>query len=54
MEPDSTKIRTAVGHSTPLATLLNQALEAGYELVRIETFLPADYIVILRPKVSNR
>lgn len=39
--------------STPVDELLAQAEEAGYELVRIETFLPEDNIYILRLRIPG-
>lgn len=37
-------------HSTPKEEILAQLDEAGYELIRVETFLPDDNIYICRPK----
>jgi ubiquinone/menaquinone biosynthesis C-methylase UbiE len=38
--------------STIKERIEKSAKEAGYELVKVETFLPKDYIFILRPKVQ--
>ena len=38
--------------STSRETMLGQAAEAGFEIVRIETFLETDNIYILRPKAN--
>lgn len=38
------------GHSTPKDAMLKQAGEAGYKLVRIETFLKTDNIYIFTPR----
>jgi hypothetical protein len=32
--------------------MLGQAAEAGFEIVRVETFLETDNIYILRPKAN--
>jgi ubiquinone/menaquinone biosynthesis C-methylase UbiE len=39
--------------STPKETLIRQAQQAGFEIVRIETFLPDDNIYIFRPKYDR-
>jgi ubiquinone/menaquinone biosynthesis C-methylase UbiE len=50
IEHDSDKYPAAgSGHSTEQKVLLDQAKEAGFELVRIETFLERDNINIFRP-----
>ena len=44
------------GHWTSLPhkeELQRQFEEAGFELVRTETFLPRDYLLVLRPKASS-
>ncbi len=38
--------------STSRETMLGQAAEAGFEIIRIETFLETDNIYILRPKAD--
>ncbi len=41
-------------HSTPKEEILAQLDEAGYELIRVETFLPDDNIYICRPKPRRK
>jgi len=48
IEHDQAKFPTE-GHSTPQNILFEQAHEAGFELLRIETFLKRDNINIFRP-----
>lgn len=49
IEHDPQKYPGAGSHSTPQDVLLDQAEKAGFELVRIETFLERDNINIFRP-----
>jgi ubiquinone/menaquinone biosynthesis C-methylase UbiE len=45
---------TSMGHhSTPKETVLQQAKEAGFKMVRLETFLEYDNIYILKPELSD-
>jgi SAM-dependent methyltransferase len=48
LERDPEKMPSAKGHFFDGAKLLELASEAGFELVRVETFLPRDNIYILR------
>jgi len=48
IEHDSVKLPDENEHTTPKETLLKQAGEAGFELLRIETFLERDNINIFR------
>jgi SAM-dependent methyltransferase len=50
IEHDPVKYPRAGSHSTARDVLVEQAEKAGFELVRIETFLPRDNINIFRPK----
>lgn len=50
IEHDSDKAPDAEGHATQKDVLLGQMEEAGYELVRIETFLEIDNINIFKPR----
>jgi ubiquinone/menaquinone biosynthesis C-methylase UbiE len=51
IEHDPVKYPDAGSHSTPRRILIDQAEEAGFELVRIETFLERDNINIFRAAV---
>jgi ubiquinone/menaquinone biosynthesis C-methylase UbiE len=53
IEHDPEKYPEAGSHSTPREELLRQVGQAGFDLVRIETFLPRDNIYILRPRKSG-
>jgi predicted methyltransferase len=48
IEHDAEKIPDEEEHTTPREMLLEQAGEAGFELVKIETFLEKDNINIFR------
>ena len=48
IEHDAEKLPDEKDHTTPREVLLEQAGEAGFELVRIETFLELDNINIFR------
>jgi ubiquinone/menaquinone biosynthesis C-methylase UbiE len=48
IEHDPLKVPEAGSHSTARETVLGQAKLAGYELVKIQTFLPRDNIYIFR------
>jgi ubiquinone/menaquinone biosynthesis C-methylase UbiE len=50
IEHDPDKYPDAGSHSTRQDILISQAYEAGYTLVRIETFLERDNINIFRPR----
>jgi ubiquinone/menaquinone biosynthesis C-methylase UbiE len=50
IEHDPDKCPDAGSHSTRQDILISQAYEAGYTLVRIETFLERDNINIFRPR----
>lgn len=50
VDADPDKSNFGPGHSTPMKEMLNQLDEAGYKLIRVETFLPDDNIYICRPK----
>jgi ubiquinone/menaquinone biosynthesis C-methylase UbiE len=50
IEHDPAKYAAAGSHSTRQDILVSQAYEAGYTLVRIETFLERDNIHIFRPR----
>ena len=50
IEHDPEKYPAAGSHSTPRRVLIDQAVEAGFELIRIETFLARDNINIFRPR----
>jgi ubiquinone/menaquinone biosynthesis C-methylase UbiE len=41
-------------HSTPIHDFILQMNEAGYRVIRIESFLNEDYIYICRPKAGSR
>jgi len=43
----------ASGHSSPKETMIKEANEAGFELVRIETFLDVDNIYIFNPRIRS-
>jgi hypothetical protein len=49
VERDPAKSRSAT-EATPREAMLRRLEEAGYELVRVETFLSEDNIYIARPK----
>ena len=53
VEHDPKKVPGYGSHSTRKGILLKQADEAGFELVRIETFLPRDNIYIFRIKKTG-
>jgi ubiquinone/menaquinone biosynthesis C-methylase UbiE len=53
IEHDREKAPDAGDHSTSQEVLLNQMGEAGYELVRIETFLELDNINIFKPRMEE-
>lgn len=50
VDADPEKSNLGRGHSTPMEEMLTQLDEAGYKLIRVETFLPDDNIYICRPK----
>jgi ubiquinone/menaquinone biosynthesis C-methylase UbiE len=50
VDADPEKSNFGPGHSTPMEEMLAQLDEAGYKLIRVETFLPDDNIYICRPK----
>ena len=50
VDADPEKLGYGSNHSTPKEEILAQLDEAGYELIRVETFLPDDNIYICRPK----
>jgi ubiquinone/menaquinone biosynthesis C-methylase UbiE len=50
VDADPEKSDFGPGHSTPMKEMLAQLDEAGYKLIRVETFLPDDNIYIGRPK----
>jgi ubiquinone/menaquinone biosynthesis C-methylase UbiE len=50
VDADPEKSNFGPGHSTPREEMLAQLDEAGYKLIRVETFLPDDNIYICRPK----
>jgi len=50
VDADPEKSGYGSNHSTPKEKILAQLDEAGYELIRVETFLPDDNIYICRPK----
>jgi hypothetical protein len=50
VDADPAKSGYGSNHSTPKEEILAQLDEAGYELIRVETFLPDDNIYICRPK----
>jgi ubiquinone/menaquinone biosynthesis C-methylase UbiE len=50
VDADPDKSNFGPGHSTPMEEMLAQLDEAGYKLIRVETFLPDDNIYICRPK----
>ncbi len=53
VEHDPEKSGAAFGReATSRETMQGQAVEAGFEIVRIETFLETDNIYILRPKAN--
>jgi len=52
IEIDPAKMEGSQSHSTPEEIVISQAEEAGYDLIRIETFLPKDNIYFFQ--VSNR
>ncbi len=51
VERDPEKSGAPPQSSTPKETLIQQAQQAGFEVMRIETYLPDDNIYIFRPKV---
>lgn len=53
IEHDAEKAPDAEDHSTSQQALLGQMEEAGYELVRIETFLEMDNINIFKPRLKE-
>jgi ubiquinone/menaquinone biosynthesis C-methylase UbiE len=53
VDADPEKSGYGANHSTPKEEILAQLDEAGYELIRVETFLPDDNIYICRPKQQN-
>jgi ubiquinone/menaquinone biosynthesis C-methylase UbiE len=50
VDADPDKSNFGPGHSTPMEEMLKQLDEAGYKLIRVETFLPDDNIYICRPE----
>ncbi len=50
VDADPEKSNYGPNHSTPMEEMLTQLDEAGYKLIRVETFLPDDNIYICRPK----
>ena len=50
VERDPVKSGASPQSSTPKETLIQQVQQAGFEFVRIETYLPDDNIYIFRPK----
>ena len=50
VDADPEKSDYGPNHSTPMKEMLAQLDEAGYKLIRVETFLPDDNIYICRPK----
>ena len=52
LDRDPGKIHSTSGHYFDEEKILRLVAEAGYELVRMETFLPRDNFYILRPKNS--
>jgi len=52
LDRDPGKIHSTSGHYFDKEKILRLTDEAGYELVRMETFLPRDNFYILRPKSS--
>jgi ubiquinone/menaquinone biosynthesis C-methylase UbiE len=50
VDADPEKTNFGPNHSTPMEEMLAQLDEAGYKLIRVETFLPDDNIYICRPK----
>jgi ubiquinone/menaquinone biosynthesis C-methylase UbiE len=50
VDGDPEKSNFGPSHSTPKEEMLAQLEKAGYELIRVETFLPDDNIYICRPK----
>lgn len=50
VDADPEKSNFGPNHSTPMEEMLAQLDEAGYKLIRVETFLPDDNIYICRPK----
>jgi len=53
VDADPEKSGASPQSSTPRETLIRQAQQAGFEIVRIETFLPDDNIYIFRPKYDR-
>jgi ubiquinone/menaquinone biosynthesis C-methylase UbiE len=54
VDADPDKSNFGPGHSTPMEEMLAQLDEAGYKLIRVETFLPDDNIYICRPKQQKQ
>jgi hypothetical protein len=52
VECDPLKAPHMVGHSTPKDTMIAQAGRAGYELIKMDTFLKEDNIYHFRAKES--
>lgn len=48
------KPEASVGHATRKEEFIEQMEEAGYDVIRIETFLSRDNIYIMRPKDSDQ
>jgi ubiquinone/menaquinone biosynthesis C-methylase UbiE len=53
IEHDPVKLPNAGSHATAKEVLLNEAEMAGYELIKIQTFLERDNIYFLKPKLVN-
>jgi len=54
VDADPDKSDFGPGHSTPMEEMLAQLDEAGYKLIRVESFLPDDNIYICRPKQQKQ
>ena len=53
VDADPEKSNFGPNHSTPMEEMLAQLDEAGYKLIRVETFLPDDNIYICCPKEQS-
>jgi ubiquinone/menaquinone biosynthesis C-methylase UbiE len=53
VDADPEKSNFGANHSTSMEEMLAQLDEAGYKLIRVETFLPDDNIYICRPKEQS-
>ncbi len=54
VDADPEKSNFGPNHSTPMKEMLAQLDEAGYKLIRVETFLPDDNIYICRARDKRR